>query len=730
MIERRKMMRIFNFLFFIVMKRIVFAFLLMALFTQAMPQNDYVTIQTKSSYSGGWSNRQTKLVSLIPGYTSVTDGTDDFTYTGMYKHLRTDSTGFFYVKKIDDRWWMVDPDGYAGINMAVTSFTGASIQNNYDLIRRNGYNGIGSFLANEDQTRDIYNSVNYNQFSYTRRLNFFLSYKNVRHNYYSTPTSVRGSLDHILVLDPKFAEYCDELAQAKVLPYVDERYLLGWFTDNEINFNQDQLRHLVRDLEPGDPSREAAMAFATSKGLTESDVINYTSKVTEAIKQEFATLLAEHYYKTVSEAIRKYDPNHLILGSRLHGRPRAIMGVVTASHKYMDVTSVNFYDRFTPNEQIALATWTQDHPVIVGEVYIKDINAFNTSQPGAGWYVNSQAHRGYFYQNFALELLRNKCYVGWHYFRFQDDPDSNKGMVTSGNNPQEYVEMTAFMEELNKQVYRLADHFDNRNRRPQLPQYTRTVKASEDTWVLGAASNSENHGSSTELEVYYSWSENNRKEAFLKFNLGSLGKELPNLKNATLQLHVTTANGANRTIFISAIHDNSWDENTLTGAIRATNENLRTTGNRLFVRRGAHTPGMLSFDITTWLADNSHDSIFSFKVHDLAETTAALRLASREHSDVTLQPVLVLTFWGEDAFSNTLFEEKIPVTWNVNQNRQLSINYPGNPFNLYRVFGVNGQLLLRGNLTRDTIDVSPLQSGLYILQLTGKENSALKFIIP
>ena len=342
-------------------------------------QVDYETIQVKSSYTAGWSTNRTKLVNLIPGFESKTDGTDDFTRYGTYKYLRTDSTGFFYVKKIDGRWWMVDPEGYAGINMAVTSFSSASIQNDYDITRRNGYNGTGNFLSSESQTKSGYNTQNYANFSFTRRLNFFLSYKNVRKNYYDTPSEVQGSLNHILVFDPQFETYCDNLARTNVLPFAEERDLLGWFTDNEINFNQDQLRNLIKDLSPGDPSRDSALVFAAAKGLTEADCINYTAQVTEAIKQEFATLLAERYFKVVYEAIRKYDNNHLILGSRLHGRPRAIQGVVDASHRYMDVTSVNFYDRFTPNEQIAKETWTMDKPCLVGEFYIKDINTQSKS---------------------------------------------------------------------------------------------------------------------------------------------------------------------------------------------------------------------------------------------------------------------------------------------------------------------------------------------------------------
>lgn len=44
-----------------------------------------------------------------------------------------------------------------------------------------------------------------------------------------------------------------------------------------------------------------------------------SQQITDEHREEFAGVVAERYYKVVSEAIRKYDPNHLYLGSRLHG---------------------------------------------------------------------------------------------------------------------------------------------------------------------------------------------------------------------------------------------------------------------------------------------------------------------------------------------------------------------------------------------------------------------------
>lgn len=681
-------------------------------FSLLFAQVDYQTIQVKSSYTGNWGTNRTKLVSMIPGYNQVEDGIDDFTRYGTYKHLKTDSTGFFYSRKIDGRWWMVDPDGYAGINMAVTSFSSSNIQNDYDITRRNGYNGTGNFLASESQTKSGYNTQNYANFSFTRRLNFFLTYKNVRKNYYETPSGVQGSLDHILVFDPQFETFCDDRAKVNVTPFADERDLLGWFTDNEINFNQDQLRNLVKDLLPGDPSRDSALVFAASKGLTEADCINYTSKVTEAIKQEFATLLAERYFRIVTESIRKYDKNHMILGSRFHGRPRSIQGVVNASHKYVDVTSVNFYDRFTPSEQITKDTWTVDKPCIVGEFYIKDINQQNKSQSGAGWYVNSQAHRGFFYQNTCLELLQSKNYIGWHYFRYKDDDDgSNKGMVS--NALVEYVDMTRYMEELNKQVYRLCDFYDGIDRRPKKNTKTETVLSVADTYLIPGTSNSQNFGQATELEVRYHTTEANRREAFIKFDLTALKSKLPNLKKAVLEITCTDADQTERYIFASGISDTTWEESTLTGAVRQLNNDWRLGYNRLSFQKGLATTGQLVFDVTNWIADQPSQEMASFKIFDINSTASPIKIASREYANQTAHPRLVLTFWDD---STDVPSVHLNNKFNIYPNpvREM-INIEGDDLARVELYSLKGERIL--SATDNQINVSHVESGIYLLKV-------------
>lgn len=81
----------------------------------------------------------------------------------------------------------------------------------------------------------------------------------------------------------------------------------------------------------------------------------------------------------------------------------------------------------------------------------------------------TQLDRGYFYQNFTIELLKSKACVGWHWFTYQDnDPldlttdssnrDSNKGIVNSKF--EHYTPLLENMKMLNHHTYELIQYLD------------------------------------------------------------------------------------------------------------------------------------------------------------------------------------------------------------------------------------------------------------------------------
>ena len=636
------------------------------------------TLNAKATYGGGWGSYNISLVSSLNGYTPVTDASTDYTRTGACAYLRADSTGFYHVAKIDNRWWLIDPDGYAGINMAVTSLDATALQDDYDLLRRNGFNGTGNFIASESQTKNSNNLWNYGQMSYTRRYNFYASYRQVRHNYYTTPAAAQNNTAYLLVFDPQFEVFCQTKAKESLAQFAAERDLLGYFTDNELPFNDRQLALVASTLSAGDPTYDSTAVWAARNGIDMAEAAS--GNITQAQKEAYAVCLAERYYSVVTAAIRAVDPNHMILGSRLHGVPRGIQGVVDMSHRYCDVTSVNFYDTFCPNDQIARTSWTNDHPCLVTEFYIKDIHFASGVQEGAGWYVNTQDDRGRWYQNTCLQLLQNPCFIGWQYFRFMDNNNSNKGLVSPQRT--EYTDMTRYTAELNSQVYRLIDFFDGTSHCPQGSLTECAFTPVADTYLTPGTKQEDTHGSELTLLVRYYGTENQRRESFLSFDLSRIDSLIPYLKKAELRLVCATTDAEPHNLLISGVEDASWDENTLCGALRAANTSWKSTYNRLAsYKQSFSADSTYAFDVTPWVRDYPDKP--SFKLHALTKTDNPVSFYSRESA---FQPQLVLTFWGEHTLPEAIPQtsKTVPAV-KIIENGQVYILRAGNKYTLFGV---------------------------------------------
>src|SRR5690606_9552695 len=63
---------------------------------------------------------QTRTLDNLINYTKAETPKPKSRYGG-WEEIKTNATGYFHVKKIGDRWWGVDPDGYLYINIALNS---------------------------------------------------------------------------------------------------------------------------------------------------------------------------------------------------------------------------------------------------------------------------------------------------------------------------------------------------------------------------------------------------------------------------------------------------------------------------------------------------------------------------------------------------------------------------------------------------------------------------------
>ena len=423
-----------------------------------------------------WKTYPTRTLATLQNYTPKNKiPLDEY---GGRKDRKETATGFFYAKKINGRWYNVDPLGNLCLSTGVVNVApGGSERNKKELqekftdkegwanetakmLQRNGFNAYGCWTDNNLMLHTAMQERK--PFSYTIIKNFMSDYGKKRGGTYQESGHMGYPDRTIFVFDPQWEAFCDEYAKQLAANRNDPN-LYGYFSDNELPLEKLTLDRYLSKKDTTDPGCIAAKKWINERGLT-------TATITDSIRQEFLGLVAERYFSVVSKAIKKYDPNHLYLGSRLHSYELKVKQVFQAVGKYVDVIAINYYRYWTP-VQIDMNNWEQwsGKPFIITEWYVKGEDSGMPNYSGAGWIVKTQEDRGNFYQHFILGLLESKACVGFHWFKYQDndptntavDPsnlDANKGIV--GWNYEPYKPLLQKMKELNTQVYQLADYFD------------------------------------------------------------------------------------------------------------------------------------------------------------------------------------------------------------------------------------------------------------------------------
>ena len=415
---------------------------------------------------------ETRLVDHLKGFKTPAVELDQY---GGWKGEKFAAKGFFYAKQLKDRWWLIDPDGYRYLHIAMNSVTsGHSPQNKeafpkkfgtkerwrdetVKLLTDCGFNGTGSWSAD-----DLLKSGP-RRLAYTPNLNFMSSYGKKRGGTFQEPGHTGYPNKCIFAFDPAFETFADEHA-ATLTKLKDDPFLLGYFTDNELPFPKDSLDRYLQ-LEAKDAGRQAAEAFVKQRKAD-------AKKLTDADREAWLEHLVDRYFGVVTRAIRKHDPHHMILGSRFHSYEKGSQGAMRAAGRHLDVVAINVYGVWTPTAETIgrWATWA-GKPMMATEWYAKGADSGMANTTGAGWTVATQQDRGRFYQTFTLGLLESKGCVGWHWFKYGDndpqdttvDPsnrDSNKGIVNVRYEP--YQPLLDAMRQLNTAAYPLTEYFDKR----------------------------------------------------------------------------------------------------------------------------------------------------------------------------------------------------------------------------------------------------------------------------
>ncbi len=246
------------------------------------------------------------------------------------------------------------------------------------------------------------------------------------------------------VFDPRFPQIVDDSVRTLAQARRDDPWVVGYFVDNELAWGNMRSEHSRYGLALGalaQPAGSAARrAFvdrlkarwnsvdrlnqAWAAGFASWDELlakpfQPPAEFTPAMKEDlaaFTTEFAARYFRTIRDALRKYDPHHLYLGCRFAAHTRE---EVLAAAQFCDVLSFNIYrPRLDP------AQWTVldgvDKPVVIGEFHMgaRDRGMFHTGLVP----TPDQAARAAMYQDYVRSVADHPLFVGCHYFKYNDEP--------------------------------------------------------------------------------------------------------------------------------------------------------------------------------------------------------------------------------------------------------------------------------------------------------------------
>jgi hypothetical protein len=436
------------------------------------------------------SNTYVRTLSTLSGYKMEEKTLFDEFGGIMNLGVKGRATGYFHTERINGKVYIIDPIGNPYYSLAVnTVSTGASTNQRKLTIEQYGSEEefyaavatdlLGNFGINAAYTSDatanaelIKNGMTVvvstgGISSYMGSLGLSVSTGGSSEFFYN---------DTMNVFDPDFITFADAKIKAAVEPYVNEPYLLGYTSDNEICGGDNFLERYLT-IPASEPVNAFSYATAWTWFCRATESINPSlDDITPELSQEFLAFVYNRYFKIIDSTIEKYDPNHMYIGTRAHTPTKDKEGYLRAAGQYLDVITTNMYGRQNYaeiNRQIDKIYQYSGLPIIVSEFGMRalesvDMNGYQLGNYGdtACWLFETQQQRANSYESYILNLLESNNCVGWVLYRFRDndqsvyeDKDGNKYLLSSSKSAEEptyqNIETGVKVKESEKEIFKV-----------------------------------------------------------------------------------------------------------------------------------------------------------------------------------------------------------------------------------------------------------------------------------
>lgn len=392
---------------------------------------------------------------------------------GGLESVRFEATGFFRVEK-GDRWWLVTPDGAAFLSFGLNHADVEYLLQDYNIdhwrakfgfqdpkdpefrqgfikkvmedIKVFGMNTLGCHARKE-----IFGTLTipYLQGLFFARTAYWI---------------VRSPEYYPDVFSDEFKDRCEQVAQRLCLPKKDDPFLIGYtFTNVPILTDLDAEAHgmvpwgrpqptmptwprALRNKGPEAPCKKVFVSimreqYPTIQAFNSVYKTNFTSfdalltsknwspnVKTSGIEdsndnRSFLMRIYDRYYTVACEAVRKFDPNHLIFGDPINANTPPPDEIISLVAKHTDIISYQYYGAYDEYSQL-LDRWSE----------LTGMPLFNTDSNFAvpykempnpvGPHCPDEETRARYFLDFATRAFSRPDFIGWHWCGWVDSWES------------------------------------------------------------------------------------------------------------------------------------------------------------------------------------------------------------------------------------------------------------------------------------------------------------------
>ena len=372
-----------------------------------------------------------------------------------------EATGFFRVERAPDRWWFVTPDGHAFLTIGIAHADDSDLKYPHNVnIWRDTYGTSKERWVREGVARDFRN-LGFNTIGWTQ-------------DYVGGGWRKAFDWGERVTVQQSTSQWSPRDFEVAGMPYV---VLLRGLQTEDWNGDPlfpdvwsddfaDQVSYLTRSTAPDHAGNPNLIGYSYvdapswAPHVSGADFPQLVGLTGDAREHKLFDI-ASRYYEAMSDGIRNFDTNHLILGDLFNGNRPLPDAVLEALKPHVDVLAIQYF----PGNTDAARKEMRDHAdrsakLVDKPLYIPDIgnwaptklNPHRVEDPErrlAG--MASQAARAQNYIDSISAVLDEPWFVGWHWCAYIENKARGWGIKDPWDEP--YEDFVGPVSEFNKSVY-------------------------------------------------------------------------------------------------------------------------------------------------------------------------------------------------------------------------------------------------------------------------------------